>query len=192
MRVLGISGSPKKEGFTNLLLDEALGGARAGGAKVEKIILNELDFRPCQECGGCDDTGLCVLDDDMKPVYDKFAKADSIIAASPIYFGTVTAQLKAMIDRCQSLWVAKYVLKNDLPAGKKRKGIFLCVGGKDSEEYFESAKKIIKIFFAILDIKYSGELFVGGLNKMTPNSIKRKKALLKSYELGLSLAKSKN
>lgn len=191
MRVFGISGSPKKGGFTNLLLDEALDGARASGALTEKIILNELDFKPCQECGGCDETGVCVIDD-MRPVYDKLAKADAIIVASPIYFGTITAQLKAMIDRCHSLWVAKYVLKKDLLAKKKRKGIFLCVGGKNVGEYFENAKKIIKIFFITLNIEYSSDLFVGGLNKMTPNSIKRKESLLKSYELGLSLVKSKN
>ncbi|OGW78034.1 MAG: hypothetical protein A3I73_06110 [Omnitrophica bacterium RIFCSPLOWO2_02_FULL_45_16] len=189
MKILGISGSPKKEGFTNLLLNEALDGARAGGAGTDKIILNDLDFKPCQACGGCDETGVCVLSDDMRAVYEKLEHADGFIIASPIYFGTVTAQLKAMIDRCQSLWVKKYILKKGMARPKSRKGIFICVAGKDNREYFESAKKIINIFFVTLDVEYAGELFVCGTNKMTNNSKKLKDALLKSYELGLSLDK---
>lgn len=190
MKILGISGSPKKNGFTNLLLDQALDGARAGGALTDKIILNDLDFRPCQGCGGCDKTGICILDDDMQAVYKRLQEADAFIVASPIYFGTITAQMKAMIDRCQCLWVRKYVLKNGKPRPKKRRGIFICVAGKENEEYFESAKKVIKIFFATTDIEYTGDFFLGGLNNITPSSAKFKKALLSAYELGLSLCKA--
>jgi multimeric flavodoxin WrbA len=190
VRVLGISSSPRKKGFTSLLLDSALDGARAEGGLTDKVILNDLNFKPCQECGGCDKTGECVLNDDMTALYEKLSAADIFIVASPIYFGTITAQLKMMIDRCQSLWVKKYILKKSIAAGKKRKGVFICAAGKDHKEYFEDAKKVIKIFFTTLDIEYSGELFVGGLNEMTDNSTKKKDALLKSYELGMALIKS--
>lgn len=188
MHILGISGSPKRRGLTNLLLDNAIDGARREGAVTEKIILNDLNFRACQECGGCDNTGICVLDDDMKPVYDKIAAADAMIVASPIYFGTVTAQLKAMIDRLQCSWVAKYVLKKKTPLRNKRKGIFLCVGGNDKKEYFEDAKKVVKIMFAVLDIKYSGDLFVGGTNILPSGSAKKDKAFQKAFDLGVMLA----
>ena len=200
MRVLGISGAPKKKGFTNLLLDEALDGARAGGALTDKIILNDLNFKSCQECGGCDETGACALSDDMEAIYKKLQEVDAFIVASPIYFGNLTAQLKAMIDRCHCLWVKKYVLKNNkVPANKpsasprgERQGIFICVAGKENKEYFESAGKVIKIFFITTNIEYTGELFVDGLNDITANSPKLKEALLKSYELGLSLSKPKS
>ena len=107
MYLLGISGSPKTNGLTGLLLDKALEGAEASGAHTEKIILHDLNFKACQECGGCDETGVCVLDDDMRPIYEKLVKADAVVVASPVYFGSITAQLKAMIDRCHSSWMAK-------------------------------------------------------------------------------------
>lgn len=189
MRVLGISGSPKKGGLTDLLLDKVLAGAKSAGSLTEKIILNDIAFRPCQECGGCDETGVCVLEDGMKAVYDKLLYADRLVIASPIYFGNVTAQLKAMIDRCHSLWMAKYILKNGLVPAKKRKGIFLCVTGKETEEYFDYAKKVVKIFFTVLNIEYSGELFIKGLNDMPSDSPKRKEALSRAYEMGISLVR---
>jgi multimeric flavodoxin WrbA len=189
MNVLGISGSPKLNGLTNLLLDKALEGARASGAHTEKIVLNDLNFRPCQECGGCDKTGACILGDDMGSVYESLAGADVIIMASPIYFSSLTAQLKAMIDRCHSLWVSKYILKN-IPLTKNgSKGLFLCVGGRDSGIYFEDAKKIIKAFFATLDVEYSSDLFIGGLNMMPANSPKRDAALEKAFQLGVDAAR---
>ncbi|MBN1527322.1 MAG: flavodoxin family protein [Candidatus Omnitrophica bacterium] len=187
MKVLAISGTPKKGGLTDLLLDRALEGAAAAGAETEKIVLNDLVFRPCIDCGGCDKAGICVLEDDLKPVYGKLQAADSIIMASPVFFGTLSAQLKMMIDRMQALWVLKYVLKK-APA-RKRKGAFLCVGGMDTAEYFESAKKIIKIVFAVLNIEYSGELFFRGANMSGKDARIRDEMLAKAYELGESLAK---
>lgn len=189
MTVLGISGSPKRGGFTDLLLDKALEGAEAGEAMVEKVVLNDLVFRPCQECGGCDETGICVQDDDLKPFYQKLLKADAVIVASPIYFTNITAQLKAMIDRCQALWVKKYVLKQGREGLQKRPGAFLCIGGKEKKEYFESARQVIKAFFATLDIEYKLELFLGGINELPADSPKRKEALRESFQIGLSLIK---
>lgn len=189
MYILGISGSPKKTGYTNLLFDEALDGAIAGGAKTDRIILNEIDFKACQECGRCDETGICVFGDDMKDIYAKLITCDALIIASPIYFGTITAQLKTMIDRCHSVWVSKYVLKNNAPTTKKRRGIFICTAGKDIDTYFENAKKVVKIFFATLGIEYKDDIFISGLDKFTYNSPKRKEPILRAYELGLSLTK---
>ncbi len=189
MNVLGISGSPKSDGLTSLLLDKALDGARASGAHTEKIILNDLNFKACQECGGCDQTGICVLDDDMRPIYEKLAKADRVVVASPVYFGNITAQLKAMVDRCHSSWMAKYVLKRDLYQNKERKGIFLSVSGKETEEYFESARKIMRIFFVTQNIEYLSDLSVSGLNAMRADNPKRTTALEKAFQLGATLTR---
>ncbi len=189
MQVLGISGSPKKKGLTDLLLDRVLDGAKASGAHTEKIILNDLNFKGCQECGGCDNTGICVLVDDMKPIYEKLAGADIVVAASPIYFGNISGQLKTLIDRCHSSWVAKYILKIDIFETKKRKGVFLCVSGKNTVEYFENARKVIKIFFITQNIEYMSDLFVPGLNTMSEDDPKIKTAIEKAYQLGTNLSK---
>lgn len=162
MKVLGILGSPRRGGNAEVLLDKALLGASTSGASVEKISLNELMIRPCQECGGCDDTGECVIADDMAAIYDKIDRADAIILASPIFFGGLTAQIKAMIDRFQCRWVGKYLLKKTPPAGKK--GAFLCTSAWRKEEFFENAKKMAKIFFIVLDIAYAGDVWCSGVS----------------------------
>ncbi len=189
MKILGIGGSPRKGGNTDTLLDKALEGAKSAGAVVEKIILNDLDFKPCQECGGCDKAGICSVKDDMQLVYKKLGDADAVIVASPIFFGSLSAQIKMMIDRLQCLWVMKYVLKRAVSSGRKRKGVFLCVGGADKKEFFENAKSIIKNFFATLGLEYYGELFYGGLHEKTA-IMERESALKKAFDLGVTLVKN--
>jgi multimeric flavodoxin WrbA len=187
MLVLGIGGSPKEDGFTNSLLDRALEGARSRGASVEKVVLNSIDIKPCQDCGGCSKSGKCKFHDGMASVYDKFEKMDAVIIATPIFFGSVTAQLKAMIDRFQCAWISKYVLKNKPAYKGNRKGLFLCAAGQDNIKHFENAKSIVRNLFATLDIEYSGELFFGGSNLRSANEKDKEAALKKAFELGASL-----
>ena len=127
MKILGIMGSPRVKGNTDLLLDEALKGAQSQQAEVEKIVADKLDISPCREYYGCLKDGNCVMRDDMDGVYSKLLGADGIIVASPIFFYGLTSQLKSLIDRCQALWARKYVLKQDLP-NSTRKGAFIAVG----------------------------------------------------------------
>ena len=183
MKVLGISASPRRGGNTEILLDRALEGAASRGAATEKVILNELRYKPCQECGGCSSTGVCVIHDDMRLIYAKLSNADAIIVSSPIFFGTISAQLKAMIDRHQCSWISKYVLKKCSLSRKMRKGAFLCVGGSGVRKFFEHAKKIVRIFFATLDIAYTHELFYPGIDDKG-GILKNKKALDEAYEIG--------
>ena len=188
MKILGILGSPKKGGNSDILLDEVLRGTRSKGAATEKIYLGDLDFKGCIECGGCDKTGVCVLTDDMTPIYAKLKSADAVVLASPVFFASITAQLKAMIDRCQSEWVVKYKLKskvksNPLAGAGKAKGVFICVGGHKEDTFFKTAKKTIEVFFKTMDIDFAGELFFGGVDK--PGEIKKVKGALKeAFALG--------
>ena len=186
MKVLGISGSPKRRGNVEALLDKALEGAESEGAKGSKIILNELNFKPCQECGGCRETGRCVIADDMQEVYRKIFSSDAVIVASPIFFGSITTQLKGMIDRFQCAWVAKYLLKKASAPKKKVKGAFLAVGGSDKKEFFENARGVIRIFFATADIVYSKELFYGGIEDKGEIT-KNEKAMEEVYNIGRDL-----
>ena len=111
VRVLGLSGSPRRGGNTDLLLAEFMKGAASKGAEVKTIILSDLNIAPCKHCDGCQKAARCVVDDDMQMVYRELEAADRIVLASPIQFMGVTAHMKAMIDRCQALWARKYVLK---------------------------------------------------------------------------------
>ena len=91
VRVLGIFGSPRKDGNTERLLEEALKGAEQAGAMVDRLRLADLNISPCRECHGCDLTGQCIIQDDMLNVFPKLLEADILILASPIFFYGITA-----------------------------------------------------------------------------------------------------
>ena len=164
MKVLGIAGSPRRGGNTDLLLTEVLRGAQSKGAEVKTIILCDLDIAPCQHCDACLKSGDCQFNDDMQLIYRELVDSDRIVLASPLFFTGVTAQMKAMIDRCQALWVRKHKL-NMPPLGdrRERKGLFVSVGGRQTAS-FQPAIATVKAFFSSLDISYSGELVFSGVD----------------------------
>jgi len=97
--VLGIVGSPRKGGNTELIVENALKSAREAGAETDLILLSENKVKPCRACDACSKTGECVIKDDFMHVFNRMAKADGIIMASPSYFESMTPQMKALIDR---------------------------------------------------------------------------------------------
>lgn len=96
--VLILSGSPRKGGNSDLLCDEFMKGALEAGHRVEKIRVAEKKIACCRACYACK-TGKCAIDDDMGEVLQKMIDADVLVLASPVYFYSIDAQLKAVIDR---------------------------------------------------------------------------------------------
>jgi multimeric flavodoxin WrbA len=163
LKILGIMGSPRIGGNTDLLLDEALKGAAAGGAETEKIIVDRLKITPCKEIYHCLEDGTCPLRDDMTALYDTILAADAIIVASPIFFYTVSAQVLAFMSRCQAFWARKYVLKNlDIPV---KKGAFIAVGATRGLKLFDGPKLTLKYFFQAINAEYKEELLIKGVDK---------------------------
>jgi len=189
LKVLGIAGSPRRGGNTDRLLAEVLKGAQSRGAEVKTIILNDLDIAPCQHCDACLKAGTCKFNDDMQIVYQKLETADRIVLASPIHFMGVTAQAKAMIDRCQALWARKYKL-NPPPLGDRRdrKGLFVSVGGRKVANLFEPTLATVKALFASLDIGYVGEIVFSGIDDKGAIT-KYPDALREAYLAGQKLVK---
>ncbi len=166
MRVLGITGSPRRGGNTDMLLAEVMRGAASKGAEVKTIILDDLKIAPCQHCDACLKKGKCKIQDDMQMVYRELEQADRIVLASPIHFMGVTAQMKAMIDRCQSLWTKKYILKVP-PLGdrRERKGFFISVAGRKVANAFHGALITVRSLFTVLDVNYAGELLIRSVDE---------------------------
>ena len=184
MKVLGIMGSPRIKGNTDLLLDEALKGAKSQQAEIGKIVVDKLKITPCREYYGCLKDGDCVIRDDMDDIYPKLLEADGIIVASPIFFYGLTAQLKALIDRCQALWARRYVLKN-LP-DSARKGAFIAVGATRGKQLFDGSILTVKYFFQAFGVEYVDELLIRGVDKR--GEIKEHPtALSDAFELGRRL-----
>lgn len=116
MRILGIVGSPRKNGNTEILMTEALKVARDAGCETEIFLMAEKQVAPCAACYGCFKGGSCVVKDDMQQLYEMMARADAIIFGSPVYFGSVSAQLKIVMDRMFAL-LHQRSLKDKVAAG---------------------------------------------------------------------------
>ena len=191
VRVLGIFGSPRRGGNSDLLLEEALKGAEQEGADVERLRLADLALIPCKECHGCDQTGRCVVQDDMQAVYPKLIEADIIFLASPIFFYGITAWAKALIDRSQAIWARKYLLKDPSLSkeAKKRKGFFISVGATKGQKLFEGAILTVKYFFDAIHAEYAGDLLIRGLDAKG-DVLKQPDALQQAFEAGRQLVLS--
>jgi multimeric flavodoxin WrbA len=189
LKVLGIAGSPRRNGNTDLLLQEAVKGAVSKGAESRTIVLAEMNIAPCRHCDGCIETGRCVIDDDMQLVHQLLREADRLILASPIFFMGLTAQTKAMVDRCQALWALKYLLKLPVAvnSGGERKGAFISVGGTGVSNLFQPAIATVKILFKTLEASYSDDLLFPRIDEKGAIA-QHPTALSQAFALGQKLA----
>lgn len=167
MNVLGIAGSPRRNGNTDILLEQVMLGATKAGASAKTVVLSALSIAPCRHCDGCLRTGKCVIEDDMQWLHIDLRKADGIVLASPIFFMGITAQTKAMVDRCQAIWVIKHVLKMpvSIPPGKKRRGLFVSAGGTRLSNLFQPALATVKSWFVTLEVGYLGMVAFSGIDE---------------------------
>jgi multimeric flavodoxin WrbA len=187
IKVLGLLGSARKGGNTDLLLESVIKGAKSAGADIEMVRLSDLKIAPCLNCGGCNKEGICVQKDDMQALFEKLLNYDIVLLASPIYFMGVSAWTKAMIDRTQALWVRKYRL-NKLPnkPRNQRKGVFIAVSGMKKTTVFDGALLTVKSFFATIHVTYLGDLVFSGIDAKG-DIIKHPSALADGQRIGEKL-----
>ncbi len=188
MKIVVFRGSPRREGNTEILLGETLKGLSDENETV-LFTLNSMNIRACQNCGGCDETGVCVLSDDMDNIYSAIRNADRIILASPIFFFGLSAQVKTMIDRCQSFWCEKYLLKKTIPPGQHgRKGLLFLVGGMKKETGVQCAGATATAFFRTISVPEHETLSYLDIDKK--GEIRNHPSALRdAYEAGLRLLK---
>jgi len=186
MKVLGIMGSPRRQSNTEILLDRALAGAKKMGAAVEKVAVSELKVHPCLEIYACRKDGKCAIKDDMQQLYEKLLEADHIVFASPIFFYGLTSQAKAIVDRCQALWVRKYVLGMGKEDRRIRRGVFISVGATRGERLFDGVVLTVKYFFDAIGVKYAGDLLIRGIDGKA-QIMEHPAALQDAFRLGQQL-----
>jgi multimeric flavodoxin WrbA len=187
IKVIAFLGSPRKDGNTELLLQATVKGIESAGLTVKTFRLNLLNIKPCQNCGGCDKTGECIIDDDMTGIYHDIRTADRIVLASPIFFFTVSAQTKIMIDRCQSFWCEKYLLGRPIGEGKYgRKGLLLLLGGMKKEIGVQCSEAPAKAFFRTISIPEHNTLSYLGIDAKGA-ILEHPTALKEAFEAGRKL-----
>ena len=182
--ILILKGSPREKGNSSTLAEQAAAGARQAGADVECIDLYKLDIHACDACDICRgvDEGDCVIQDDMQMLYPKLLQADAILVASPIYWFTISAQIKLCIDRWYALLARMATLLS-----KKKFGLVLTYG--DPDPYSSGAVNAIYTFQSIcryleadlLGIVYGSASDIGDVQKQP-------ELMEQAYKLGMKLA----
>ncbi len=165
MLVLGLQGSPRKKGNTDYLLSAFMQAAQDCGARICSLDVPTADIEPCRGCGVCEKTGYCVIRDDAMTtgIYTLMRQADVVVAASPIFFYSMSAQLKGLVDRTQALWSRKYIFKLRDPGCRHRRGIVLSVGASRGKQLFDSLHLIATYFFDAIGTDFSRALTYRGI-----------------------------
>jgi len=158
MLLLCIQGSPRKDGNTATITSVFAEEAKSMGAEVEFINVADKNISPCIECGTCEEKGFCPINDDMQQIYHLFVKADFILIGTPMFFYSLPAQLKALIDRAQTLWSRRYIFNLSDPGRLWRKGFMIAVGATKGKNLFEGANLTAKYFFDAIGAEYIGFL----------------------------------
>ncbi len=186
-KILVLLGSPRRKGNSAILAEKIAAGAKAAGAAVETLYLHGLSIAPCKACMACQKPGSkgCSIDDDMQPIYRKMLEADAWVLASPVYWFTMSAQLKLWMDRCFAL--PAYAKD---PFAGKRIALALAYGGEDP---FDSG--CVNALRTFQDAyRYAGAEIAGMVygSAMEAGDIKANRALMKeARELGRTLAGSR-
>jgi multimeric flavodoxin WrbA len=194
VRVLGIIGSPRKGGNTDVLVSRVLKGVVSRGGMQEKVYLEDFEIKPCKACSDCQDTGKCVIDDEFHAILEKIIAAEAIVVGSPIYARTVTAQMKALIDRVDS----SQVIRTRGSDGKvkfvqrirsHKPGIVICVADTSPEHILRQAADVLTVFLKDSGTRVVDELLKNHLSAV--GDVLKQQALLdRAFRIGASLADS--
>ena len=180
-------GSPRKNGNSSTLAQNVIAGAKSAGATIDSYYLHEMNINPCDACEACrkNDSGDCVIDDDMQELYTKLREADALVIATPIYYFTISAQTKLFIDR----WYALGEGKTTVFSGKQ---IGITLTYEDTDPFTSGAVNALRTFQDIFD--YLGARIVGMIYGRASDAgeIKTNKDLMdRAYKLGQELATEK-
>ncbi len=184
--VIGVLGSPHRNGNTEILLDTFLQGASDAGGITEKVILTRLEYTSCRGCNACHKTGNCILNDDIPPMFERLLIADCMVISSPIYTMGITTELKGCIDRAHYLWVRHLKLKtHPLPPDKKllHRGYFLSTAGMDRDDVFDTTFPMMQAVFNIFGFSYCANILAKNMDGY--GGIKGNPAILEAaYQAG--------
>lgn len=175
-KVLILSGSPRKNGNSDLLCNEFMKGALESGHEVEKIRVQEQNIGYCMACYACRNTGICAIKDDMADIMQKMIDCDVMVLSSPVYFYSIDAQLKAVIDRSVARWTEV-----------KNKEFYYIVTAADAE--LESADTTLACFRGYADcVENAKEMgIIYGMGAYEKGEIIGTKAMTEAYEMGKNI-----
>lgn len=182
MKVIGIVGSPRKNGNTDTLVQTILDGASSAGHDTTKVYLNDLKFVGCQACNYCKAHEGCRQKDDLSKVLQDIREADTVVFSAPIYFGQLNGQFRLFEDRMFSFIDATF--HSNLKPGKK--AVIVTSQGNHDPKAFENASMEFGKFLSMGGFKLVDTIAMSNGNN--PGSIKERKDLLeKAKKVGAAL-----
>ncbi len=189
--IIAIYGSPRRKGNTATLLKEAVNGAQDGGARVEELVLRDLKMSPCLEIYGCNKAGECLLKDDFQKARDLILASEGLILATPVFFYTVSAHTKILMDRFQSLWVKKNWVEQNRTDQQtfSRKGLFIAAGATKGKKLFDGILLSLRYFFEVIDMELWKALLYRGLD-FEGDVLKHPQYLKDAYRAGKEFAEA--
>ncbi len=134
-----------------------LGVVEEQGLTVERFYAYGPEIHPCTACGGCREKPECIFPDEMEPLYEQIVNASGITISSPVFFSSLTAPLKCIIDRCQVLWE----MAQRGEEIQKKTGFLILAGGGEYGTMFDSSLIIVKHFFKILNCSFGDDNYIG-------------------------------
>jgi FMN-dependent NADH-azoreductase len=165
IKIAAIHGSPRKNQNSDTLIEAVLEGIKIEQYQVKHIYTAAENIKPCTACNACSKHQGCIIEDYMQEAYKILDEADIVITATPVFFHSVTAQLKNFIDRTQAVWASKYVLKNTMISRKRRLGFAICTGGPPKEKsFFDCTIKVLDIYHKCINAKLVGTLSVADVD----------------------------
>lgn len=177
MKVLALMGSPRKQGNTNILVDEFLKGSQKKGNQVDKLFLYDLEINPCVDCRTCKKGEfVCKVKDDMQKIYPLIDAADLIVFATPLYWWGPSAPMKLVMDR-----IRPYVANKKI---KGKKAVVIVPSGEEPQ----ASRFLMGMFresFSYLGMQLVGEVLVKAYEK--GEVLQNKAALKQAYDLGAAL-----
>jgi multimeric flavodoxin WrbA len=193
IKIVAVYGSPRRKGNTATLLKKAVEGARDTGAQVEEIVLRDLKMSPCLEIFGCTKSGECRLKDDFQKARDHILASQGLMLASPVFFYTVSAHTKILMDRFQSLWVKKYWIDKAPRSHPKvmGKALLIAAGATKGKKLFDGILLSMRYFFDTIDMELWKALLYRGLD-FEGDVLKFPEYLDEAYEAGREYVKVLN
>lgn len=178
MHILGIVGSPRLNGATNVLVDEILSGVRTAGGTIDKIFISDYKLSCCIACMGCKKHKKCVINDDWVKISEKILNADGFVIGTPVYWNTVSAQVKLVMDRCFSF------LDENLNSSLNNKisAIVITCGAPDIE-MTNVTRETLESFMQFNKIKVIDTLIAKNMHNVK-DALNNQELMAKAFQIG--------
>lgn len=169
IEVLIINASPRKNKNCFFISNIISSKLKERNINYKMFNIYDMNIEYCNACGFCEKTGYCRIKDEMTPMYEIFNKSKGTIVVSPVYFDSVTAKLKTLVDRTQAFYASKYILKKpSIDRSKKRIGMYIAVGGSNSyDTQFKGGQIVMDFFFKSINTKLMYNLYLNNTDDLT-------------------------